>query len=402
MNKKEKQLPNPESRRNFIKNSLLSGLFFASGLSAISCNDSSSEKKDPDALLTFGSLNTDKDWLKVRDLFDLDGRCFLNNASIGPSSKLVHNKTIETMKKLNREIATGHKKIAEVRSKISDFLNVDNSEIAITRNTTEGMNIIANSLSFQKGDEVIITSDEHIGGAAPWLALKERLGIIIKVVQIGRNNSDRLKSLKEAISSKTKVISVSHILCTTGEILPIKEIIKICEEKRIISCIDGAQALGMIPIDLSEINPDFYTTCGHKWLFGPEGTGILFINKRILPSCRSHYVGAYSDSQFNLRTETFELKESASRMDYGTRNTPLILGLGEAIDLANNIGIKMISKRGKALADYFVQKIDTIPEIDILTSLRQSSYYSIITIRMRDKDNLKIAYDLGQKKSIFI
>ena len=165
---------------------------------------------------------------------------------------------------------------------------------------------------------------------------------------------------------------------------------------------DGAQALGAIPIDLNDINPDFYTTCGHKWLFGPEGTGVLYVNKERLHMCKSHYVGAYSDSKFDLKTQTFELKDSAARMDYGTRNVSLTVGLGEAIDLAEEIGMDRISARGKELAEYFIAKVKDKQWLEIITPISNNKFNSIVTFRLRDKDNLTIVKNLRDEKAIFI
>ena len=394
---------NSETRRSFIKTSLLGSLFLSTGLFTWSCDSSEDEKKEiVKASVAAQSLETDDDWLKIRNLFNLkNDRTFLNTASIGPTYHSVEEQIISTMRLLNSKITTGHSMVGSVRSKIAKFLNADTTEVAITRNSTEGMNIIAQNLSLKKGDEIILSSHEHIGGAAPWLALKEQLGFTIKVIDISNKNGDVLKTLKDAFTPRTKALSVSHILCTTGEILPVKQIVNLCKEYNIISCIDGAQALGMIPTDLADIDPDFYTTCGHKWLFGPEGSGILYVNKNRLPSCKSHYMGAYSDSEFNLQKQKMVLVKSASRMEYGTRNTPLIIGLGEAVDVATTIGVEKIAKRGKELADYFLEKISSIKNIKIITPLSENAYCSIITIKIKGKDNLNISKQLNDK-ALFI
>ncbi len=144
------------------------------------------------------------------------------------------------------------------------------------------MNTVARSLSLKEGDEVILSKDEHIGGAAIWLALSKEIGITIKLVDLDYSGKNNFNIIKKSVTDKTKVLVLSHVTCTTGMILPVKKIANYCKKKGIISCIDGAQAVGMIPVNITDINPDFYVTSGHKWLFGSKGTGILYINEYFL------------------------------------------------------------------------------------------------------------------------
>jgi len=392
---------NQKSRREFIKTNFLGGVFLATGLTFSACKKSIDDKKD--VRKSFLLPNNQIDWSALRTQFDFDSKKnYLNTASLGPMLNTVSDRIVSTMKTLQRKVNTGHNLIAPIREKVANYLNADTEEIAFTRNSTEGMNIAARSLPLQKGDEVLITSDEHIGGAAPWIALQQEIGIVIKIIRQDSSNTNYLQTLSDAITQKTKVISVSHILCTTGEILPVKKISKLCKQKGIFCCIDGAQALGSVAIDLQNIDPDFYTTCGHKWLFGPYGTGILFINKRVLPICRTQYVGAYSDAKFNLQTKTLKYKNSADRLEYGTRNVPNICGLGEAIDFSNNLGIQKIEARGKELTDYLISKLKQRTNYKILTPISEGKYNSILTIKILDTDNLQMARELKPEKTIFI
>ena len=394
----EKVKKSKNSRRNFIKSNLLGSFFLATGFSLPACREVNETNNTLPIVKSDNAVN----WAKVQRQFDInEDKCYLNNAGLGPTSTYVLEKVISSLKSNNNRITTGHGEISAVREKVSSFLNISPSEIAITRNSTEGMNIIANSIPLEKGDEVLISSDEHIGGSAPWLAMHKESAVRITILPLDRR-IDRLDQIKKAISSKTKVVSVSHVLCTTGEILPVKEIADYCKQNGIIFCIDGAQSFGMIPIDLSDIDPDFYTTCGHKWLYGPLGTGVLFINKRMLPSCKTQYVGAYSDSKFDLSTKTLEYKNSADRLEYGTRDSSNIVGLGAAVDFINNIGIKEIQKRGKELSLYFLNRIDQTPHIKVITPIEEGKYNSIISIKIEGIDNLNIARELRLNPTLYI
>ncbi|MGB0851178.1 MAG: aminotransferase class V-fold PLP-dependent enzyme, partial [Bacteroidia bacterium] len=296
----------PDTRRQFIKYKVLGGLLGIIGLPFLSfgrdINPTSKGK-----LFQSKKLSKDANWDEIRRQFSLrDNFAHLNTSSQGPSPTVVVNNIIDTLKNEETRATYNHAIVKQTREKISSLLNTNSDQIAITRNTTEGMNIVARSLALQKGDEVIMSKDEHIGGAAIWIALEKELGIRVVLIDLDYSGKDNLKILKKSLTNKTKVVMLSHITCTTGMILPAKKIVKLCRENRIISVIDGAQAFGAIPIDLGDINPDFYVTSGHKWLFGPKGTGVLFMNRKFLLNNPPHFAGAYSDSKFDLSSKTLD------------------------------------------------------------------------------------------------
>ena len=252
------------------------------------------------------------------------------------------------------------------------------------------MNIIARTLRLKAGDEVIISTHEHVGGAAPWMALQKDLGVVVKLIDLDLEGEKNLQIIKNAVSSKTKAIAFSHITCTNGMKLPVKEIAAFCKSKGIYSCVDGAQALGMFPIDLKDLEVDFYTSSGHKWLYGPKGTGVLYMNQKWVTKLNPVFAGAYSDRTFDLNNLSMEYRDSVQREEYGTRNTAINLGLGSAIEFVSTIGMENIAKRGRELANYFRNGLSTLKQIEILTPEKEVFSASIITFRFKGKDNLKI------------
>ncbi|NNC96315.1 MAG: aminotransferase class V-fold PLP-dependent enzyme, partial [Chitinophagales bacterium] len=249
----------------------------------------------------------------------------------------------------------------------------------------EGINMIAHSLQLKEGDEVIISKHEHVGGSAPWYALRGE-GVTIKSIELDLSGKNNLQIIDESISSRTKVISISHVLCTTGLRLPVDEIAALCRRKNIFSCIDGAQALGMFPIDLEEINADFYVASGHKWLYGPKGTGILYISKDLIHDLIPPFTGAHSLRTFDLDDETLDYRETAERFEAGTQNTSHLLGLGSAVDFIQRVGFGKIENHRKELYDYMLKRLDKIKGISILSSRNMSTSTSIITFRPDHKD----------------
>lgn len=378
-----------ESRRDFLKTKILGGMVGMLGVpllswGAINNQDLSAPKNPP-----FMQGDT-VDWMAVKQQFTLEqGRYHFRTASVGPSPKVVVDTVVDAMRDLESKGQNRHDFIKPVRNKIATFLNTSADQIGMITNTTEGMNIVAQTVKLQAGDEVILSKDEHIGGAAPWLALQKESGIVIKLVELDPSGQKNLDKVKEAITDRTKIVVLSHVTCTTGLVLPVRDIAAYCRKKGVLSCIDGAQAMGMIAVDLQEINPDFYVTSGHKWLFGPKGTGVIYMHKEILAQSDPVYAGAYTDSNFNLNTLTLEYKHTADRYEYGTRNTPITLGFGAAIDFMSTIGMQNIEKRGKELARYFKSEITKYPKIELLTPKGEDCTAAIVTVRIKGIDVVK-------------
>lgn len=391
------------SRRDFIKNKVLGGLLFTSGLPLLGLTNIIPQR-EPSIKLPKFKKDGEIDWSEIRKQFPLSkkGVSHFNTASLGPSPQIVISKICSSLEDLATRARDGRWLISGTRKKISKFLNSSSQEIAITRNATEGMNTVARSLPLKAGDEILLTNHEHIGGAAPWIALQKDIGVNIKIVDLNLTGKNNLEIIRNHITEKTKVVSVSHITCTTGMLLPVKEIVDVCRNKGIYSCIDGAQAIGMVPIDLSYINPDFYVCSGHKWLFGPKGTGILFINKLVIRKCSPVYVGSNTDKKYDLNSLTLEFKTTAEREEYGTRNAPMVIGLESAIDFISTIGIENVASRSRELANYFRKGLSLISEVKILTPESAKYSASIITIRIVNRDNHLVKEKLRKEKSIRI
>jgi cysteine desulfurase/selenocysteine lyase len=367
-----------QSRRHFIKDKLWKGLILSlfNPFSSMAKFDGSQEES-----ITTKDDGITPDWEKVKSQFTLvNSRKHFNTASIGPSPRIVQDTTIASI----------------------NFVNVNPEQLAITRNATEGMNIVARSLKLNQGDEVIITSEEHIGGSAPWMTLQNEIGIKVKVVNILGNEEKFVKLIKSSISDRTKVISISHITCTTGTVLPVKEIIEFCKKNQIQSVIDGTQALGQISLNLKSLQPNFFIASCHKWLFGPKGTGILYMNQDFLNNTPPLFAGAYTDQKFDLKKGIYEYVKHASRYEYGTINSPIIAGLGAAVEFMDKVGIKNVEDRGKNLAERFRNKVSQHNDIFFLTPDQLDNYASIITFRIKHKNGSNVCKELRKTSNIVL
>lgn len=389
-----------QSRRHFIKDKLRKGLIL-SLFSPLSSMAEFDESREESSITKDDGITVD--WEKVESQFTLaNSRKHFNTSSIGPSPRIVQETTIASIKYINKYGIEDHKVVEKTRAKLAKFMNANPEELAITRNATEGMNVVARSLKLQQGDEVIITSEEHIGGSAPWMALQNEIGIKVKVVDILGKEEKILKLIKSAISNRTKVISISHITCTTGTVLPVKKIIEFCKKNQIQSVIDGTQALGQISLNLKSLQPNFFIASCHKWFFGPKGTGILYMNQDFLNNTPPLFAGAYTDIKFDLKKGIYEYIKHASRYEYGTINAPIIAGLGAAVEFMNNIGIKNVEDRGKYLASRFYEKISQHRDISILTPFHLDAHASIVTFRIKQKNGSNICKELRKTANIIL
>ena len=348
-----------------------------------------------------GSADTDdeKFWNFIKQQFPLqEDLIYMNNGGLGPSPYQVIETIKSQMLKWESISETGHGLVASVHEKAAKFFNCGTDEIAFTRNATEGMNIIARGIPLKKGDEVLMTTHEHPGGAIPWLAVQKDKGIRVKLFEPDLTGKENLKIIESNITNKTKVLMISHIPCTTGLIFPAKEIAELCHQKGIYFVLDGAQVLGMIPADFSELGCDFYTSSGHKWLCGPKGTGILYIQREMLDVWQPSHVGAYSDKVYKLEELKLEYRKEAKITEYATRNTPFIMGIGASLDFFGAIGMDKVAARGRALAIYLKEKLSQIDRVKLLTPMDPELSGSIVTFKILDDKKSYTEYIAQIKK----
>ena len=292
-------------------------------------------------------------WDFIRGLFPLNPKItFLNNGTMGITPLPV----LEALNKSFRNLAENaaypmHD--GSFEEQLAQIIGCKGSELAITKNVSEGVNLACRAIPLKKGDEVIITRHEHVGGCAPWLYRAKTEGIVLKVIELGSTAEETLQRVKDAKTSKTKVLALPHIPCTIGQILPVKEICAWARENQIISAIDGAHPLGMIAFNIKDIGCDYYSGCFHKWLLGPIGTGFFYASEAILPKSVIHHVAAYSVDTFNMSTvppSVGELVPKTARYSYGTFPGPMYDGARAAMKFYVSVGPELIEKRVKHLS----------------------------------------------------
>ena len=328
-------------------------------------------------------------WKVLRKQFPLtDNRVYLNSATFGPSPYTVVDAVSQkTMERNTTGEYSGHE---VARKAIAEFVGAKESEISLTHNTTEGINIVAGGIRLKKGDEIIMTSHEHVGNALPWLARMKTKDFKIKVFEPATTAQENLERISGLITSKTRVIAVPHITCTTGLRLPIREISQLAREKGINSFIDGAHGPGMFNLDMKGIGCDFYAACGHKWMLGPSGTGFLYVRQDKLEDLEVNNVGAYSDTGWVLSQSEQRLDSyvpTAHRFDYGSQSAALSYGLKSATEFMETIGKEEVENYTLNLASYLThQLIGLGNKVELLSSTEPESMSAMVGFRLNGVD----------------
>jgi selenocysteine lyase/cysteine desulfurase len=346
--------------------------FLAFGGSLFAAYHAQKLKAMPVNLVENLDLGTES-WELLRTQFPLKSDLtFLNNGTMGITPNAVLKALNDSYIQVAENAAYPHHDNA-LEKKLAAIVGADSDELCMTKNVSEGINHICWGLKLKKGDEIIMTTHEHVGGCAPWLHRAKLEGLVIKTFPLGKTAEETIENFKKAITKKTKVMAVPHIPCTIGQVLPVKELCEISRKNAIISCIDGAHPLGMIQFNLHDMGCDYYAGCFHKWLLGPIGNGWMYIRKDLLSTTKITHVAAYSLNEFNMSAQPPMLSDpinQASRYSYGTFNGPGLIGCQAALDFYTNIGPQKIENRVKELSKDLQNKIiDIKPQNGVLLEM---------------------------------
>lgn len=262
----------------------------------------------------------------------------------------------------------------ETRRKAQAFLNAAKlEEIIFTRGTTESINMVAYSFgkAFVKpGDEVIITECEHHSNIVPWQIMCEDRGAILKVVPINDRGELILEEYAKLLNEKTKIVSVAHVANSLGTIHPIKQIIQMAHDAGAKVLIDGAQSAPHMPVDVQQLDADFFVFSGHK-VYGPTGIGILYGKEDLLEAMPPYQGGGDMIEKVTFQKTTYNVLPL--KFEAGTPMIAEVIGLGAAIDYISGIGLENIHQWEHQLLDYATQLLQQIDGLRIIGTANDKS-----------------------------
>jgi isopenicillin-N epimerase len=300
-------------------------------------------------------------WELVRAAFLIpDDRIYLNVATLGPQPRAVVDAVLEHTRRVAQTYPPGIDWEA-LKARLGTFVGADPAGFVFPRNTTEGMNFVANGLELGAGDEILTTTHEHIGGLCCWQLLAARRGCTLRQLPlpVPPTSSDELVDVfRRAVTPRTRVVSVSHVNFTNGVRMPVREIAAHCRERGIISVVDGAHPPGMMRVRIADIAPDFYASSPHKWLLAPQGTGFLWMadewRTKLWPTLAS---GGWDD-----------LSLGAHRFNHlGTLDESRLAGLDAALRFQEAIGVDRIEARVRELRLHLYDALAALPRVAIVS-----------------------------------
>src|SRR5438445_370000 len=178
-----------------------------------------------------------------------------------------------------------NRRLRELRESLAGFLHCRRDELALVRNATEGNNVVCNGLDMKPGEEALLTDQEHPGGRCCWEQKAARFGIRLNYVALPKppaSVDEIVDRFAKALTPRTRIIVFSHITTVTGLVLPVKEICQLARKRGVLTHVDGAHAIGQVPLNLHDLGCDFHVTSPHKWLMAPKGTGTLYVREELL------------------------------------------------------------------------------------------------------------------------
>ena len=265
------------------------------------------------------------------------------------------------------------------RAKVAQSLNATADEIVLGENATIGINIVANGIAWQPGDNLILTTHEHPGNRIPWYNLIKRYGVQLRFLNVDEDDERMLDELEGLIDSRTRLLSLSHVSRRTGVRFPAQAITARAQRHGIPVLWDGAQSYGAIPVDVKALDCDFYTFSGHKYIMAPQGTGGCYIRRDRIEWVKPSWIGSHSQKDFDL-VGGLTLLDEAKRFEFGTRNLADQGGFGKALDLWQEIGWGNVFGAIAAYTDRMKAALIAIPGVILETPLPYAKSAGIVTI----------------------
>ena len=387
------------SRRNVLRSIAAFGptaLFGSQALHAVT-------KWLPTALPNLSAMDAARDedfWLTVQQAFLVDRTIInLNNGGVSPSPRSVqdaYRRYTEQANSIPAYEMWRHQEpqVESVREGLASIFKASSDEIAITRNASESLETLQLGLPMERGDEVVTTTQDYPRMITTWEQRARRDGIIIKKVKYPvplMNPKDVVDAIAEAITSRTKVIHISHVVFLTGQIMPVREICRLAKKRGIPCIVDGAHSFAHFPFNQQDLEFDFFGTSLHKWFLGPIGTGMLYVKKDLIPSVWP-LMGAPKEMDANIRK--FE--------EIGTHPAAVHNALIESVSFHNAMGIERKAARLRYLHSIWTDQLDKLESVHFLTNIKDvDNQCGLRLVHIQGTDPGKLSAYLLDKHRIF-
>ncbi|MGS0678062.1 aminotransferase class V-fold PLP-dependent enzyme [Lactobacillus johnsonii] len=330
---------------------------------------------------------------------------YLDNAATSQIPKFVEEKVRDFNEKERANVHRGVHTLGlratnqyeSSRQKVANFIGANNAkEVIFTSGCTDSLNLVATSFgdqNIQAGDEILVSIMEHHSNLLPWQQLAKRKRAKLNFIEINSDGLLDIENLKNRISSKTKIVALTHVSNVLGTINPVREITRLAHEKGAIVVVDGAQAVGHFPINVAQLNVDFYAFSGHK-MFAPTGIGVLYGKKDLLDKMPPYRLGG--EMIANVTREGATWAEVPYKFEAGTPNIAGAIGLGAAIDYLQSLDFELIQKHEQELTSYALEKLKKVSGLTIYGPQKSNSRIGVISFNLKNihPHDLATALDL--------
>jgi selenocysteine lyase/cysteine desulfurase len=281
-----------------------------------------------------------------------------------------------------------------VYGSIARLINASPEEVAIVENASTAWHLAFNGIPFQKGDVVLTSEMEYVTNLIGFLNLRQTRGVEIKVIPTDALGNFSISALEAAISPSTRLVAITHIPSTAGNILPVAEIGKIARRQGILYLVDACQSAGQVPIDVEAMGCDLLSVTGRKYLRAPRGTGFLYVRRNVQDRLQPLFLDGHSTK--SVTEKDFQLRDDARRFELYEKNRALTLGLGKAVDYALNIGVDRIWDRIQYLAGLLRRRLAAVPGITVHDSGDRQC--GIVTFSVEGKDSVLVKEELAARR----
>lgn len=299
---------------------------------------------------------------------------YCNTGTLGASPRDVMEVVLAGLQQLEAELPdwpyfqadgeplTGYQQLADFRAEAGAFIGAPVEEVAFTQNATMGMSFIANGLDLAAGDEVITTDQEHSGGIGGFRLRARRHGVVVRELPLAgalEHGPDGIVRLfADAITPRTRVVMFSHITSGRGVVMPARALCDLARARGALAIVDGAQAVGQVPVDVKALGCDAYAASPHKWLLAPKGTGVLYVRREVQPRLWNTLASGEIDDG---------PKGAFRYMQYGTGSPATIWGLRAALRFMNTLGIERVARWDAMLTARLRAGLATMPHVQVLS-----------------------------------
>ena len=347
---------------------------------------------------------------KIREHFPIlkSNIIYLDNAASSLTPEPVIQKMLEFYHNYRANVDRGIHRLSQraseeyekVHAKVADFINAESeTEVILTRNATEAINLVANGLSWKKGDKILTSLIEHHSNFIVWLRLKKRYGVNVEIVKPNREGLFNIADFEKAVDDKTRLVALTHVSNVLGVKTPVEEVAKIAHDHDAHLLVDGAQSVPHLKVDVQRIGCDYLAFSGHKML-GPTGVGVLYVRKELLDNLEPISIGGGTIADVGL--DYYELAESPTKFEAGTPAIAEAIGLGAAVDYLKEVQLENIEVHERKLVKKMYQELADIPSVEVYGPKKVEQRTSIVSFNVADLNPHDVALALDVSADIMV